>query len=178
MKKNILSMLILALLIVNIVMTAIMMFSVTGAMKSTTTLVGKIATVLDIELATGADEENVSIENTATYTIADTMTIPLKSSIETDGEGNEKEKEHYAMMKVIIYMNTQHEDYKKYGAAEELTAREEMIKSEIISVVRSHTLEEFKSDSEGIYAEITAKLQKMYNSRFIYKVACGDVKYQ
>ncbi len=172
MKKNILSVLILALLVVNIVMTAIMMFSVTGAMKSTTTLVGKIATVLDIELATGQDEENVSIENTATYTISETMTIPLKTG------GGDDTKDHYAMMKVTIYMNTMHEDYEKYGTAEQLTAREEMIKSEIISVVRSHTLEEFKSNSEGIYAEIVAKLQKMYNSRFIYKVACGDVKYQ
>lgn len=171
MKKNVLSILILALLVVNIVMTAIMMFSVTGAMKSTTTLVGKIATVLDIELATSQDEEHVSIENTATYTIAESMTIPLKSS-------NDDTKDHYAMMKVTLYMNTQNEDYEKYGTAEQLTAREEMIKSEIISVVRSHTLEEFKSDSEGIYAEIVAKLQKMYNSRFIYKVSCGDVKYQ
>ncbi len=171
MKKNILSILILALLVVNIVMTAIMMFSVTGAMKSTTTLVGKIATVLDIELATGQDEENVSIENTATYTISETMTIPLKTS-------GDDTKDHYALMKVTIYMNTMHEDYEKYGTAEQLAARQEMIKSEIISVVRSHTLEEFKSDSEGIYAEIVAKLQKMYNSRFIYKVACGDVKYQ
>lgn len=175
MKKNILSILILALLVVNIVMTAIMMFSVTGAMKSTTTLVGKIATVLDIELASSQDEENVSIENTQVYTIAEAMTIPLKTSEVKDGE---TPKDHYAMMKVTIYMNTKHEDYEKYGTAEQLSAREEMIKSEIISVVRSHTLEEFKNDSEGIYAEIVAKLQKMYNSRFIYKVACGDVKYQ
>lgn len=174
MKKNILSILILALLVVNIVMTAIMMFSVTGAMKSTTTLVGKIAAVLDIELATSQDAENVSIEDTAIYTIADTMTIPLKTNAAAEGEV----KDHYALMKVTIYMNTKHEDYEKYGTAEQLAAREEMIKSEIISVVRSHTLEEFKSDSEGIYAEIVAKLQKMYNSRFIYKVACGDVKYQ
>lgn len=173
MKKNLLSILILALLVVNIVMTAIMMFSVTGAMKSTTTLVGKIATVLDIELATDSSDENVSIEDTATYTIADTMTIPLK--YESDGEDG---KDHYVMMKVTLYMNTKHEDYEKYGAAEALAAREEMIKSEIISVVRSHTLEEFKSDSEGVYAEIVAKLQKLYNSRFIYRVACGDVKYQ
>lgn len=175
MKKNILSILILALLVVNIVMTAIMMFSVTGAMKSTTTLVGKIATVLDIELASSQDSENVSIEDTATYTIADTMTIPLKTvSVAEGGDG----KEHYALMKVTVYMDTKNDDYEKFGTAEQLAAREEMIKSEIISVIRSHTLEEFKSDSEGIYAEITAKLQKMYNSRFIYKVACGDVKYQ
>lgn len=174
MKKNLLSVIILALLVVNLVLTAIMMFSVTGAMKSTTTLVGKIATVLDIELASDTSEDSVSIENTDTYTISETMTIPLKSSVSAEGD----EKDHYVMMKVTLYMNKEHEDYEKYGTAELLAAREEMIKSEIISVVRSHTLEEFKNDSDGIYAEIVAKLQKLYNSRFIYRVACGDVKYQ
>lgn len=173
MKKNLLSILILALLIVNLVMTAIMMFSVTGAMRSTSALVGKIATVLDIELAVDPGSETISIEDTATYTIADTMTIPLKDE-GTGGDG----KDHYALMKVTLYMNTKHEDYAKYGMPEKLMEREEMIKSEIISVVRSHTRDEFKNDSEGIYAEIVSRLQKMYNSRFIYRVACGDVKYQ
>ncbi len=170
MKKNLLSVLILALLIVNIVMTAIMMFSVTGAMKSTSKLVGKIATVLDIELAIDQSNEAVSIENVEPYTIGDTMTIPFK-----DGEDG---KSHYLQASLIVYMNKKHDDYAKYGVATDLAAKEDMIKSEIISVINSHTIDEFKTDSEGIYAEITANLQKMYNSKFIYRVACVDVKYQ
>ena len=46
MKKNLISVIILALLIVNIVLTAIMMFSVTGASKKTAALVDNIATAL------------------------------------------------------------------------------------------------------------------------------------
>lgn len=175
MKKNVLSILILALLVVDLVLTAIMMFSVTGAMKSTTALVGKIATVLDIELATDQGTSNVSVEDTVTYTI-DTMTIPLKASPVKEGEKDAKD--HYVMMKVTIYMDSTHEDYEKYGVAEQIAAREEMIKSEIISVVRSHTIEEFRADAEGVYAEIVAQLQQLYNSKFIYRVASGDVKYQ
>lgn len=176
MKRNLLSVLILALLIVNIVMTAIMMFSVTGAMKSTTKLVGKIATVLDIELATDQSEELISIENIDNYTISDTMTIPLKDDYSEESSG--KTQTHYAMVRVTLYMNKKHEDYAKYGTTESLKAKEDIIRSEITSVISSHTLEELKSDPEGIYAEITASLQKIYNSKFIYKVACGEVKYQ
>ena len=44
MKKNLISVIILALLIVNIVLTAIMMFSVTGASKKTAALVDNIGT--------------------------------------------------------------------------------------------------------------------------------------
>ena len=57
MKKNLISIIILALLIVNIVLTSIMMFSVMGSSKKTTALVNDIASVLDLELKGSGDEE-------------------------------------------------------------------------------------------------------------------------
>ena len=50
MKKNLISVIILALLIVNVVLTAIMMFSVTSASQKTAALVDNIASALDLEL--------------------------------------------------------------------------------------------------------------------------------
>lgn len=50
MKKNLLSILILVLLIVNIALTTVMMISVTGTNKKTAELVTSIATVLNLEL--------------------------------------------------------------------------------------------------------------------------------
>lgn len=82
MKKNLISVIILALLIVNIVLTAIMMFSVTGASKKTAALVDNIATALNLELSSGTEgagaEEAVSMADTETYSFAEPMTIPLK----------------------------------------------------------------------------------------------------
>ena len=83
MKKNLISILILALLIVNIVLTAIMMFSVTSTNSKTAALVTDIASAisLDIEgMRSGASA--VPLENTVTYTIAD-MTILLKDDTKT-----------------------------------------------------------------------------------------------
>lgn len=166
MKKNLMSILILALLVVNIVLTAIMMFSVTGAMKSTTALVGRIAAVLDLELDMGTNEEEVAIADLVGYNIAD-MTILLKN----DGEDD---TQHYAAISVSIQMDAKNKDYKKY--AETLTTNDSMIKGEIIEVVSSHTLEEFQNDTDGIRNEILTRLRKMYNSDFIYKVVFSDVK--
>ena len=59
MKKNLISIIILALLIVNIVLTAIMMFSVTGASKKTAALVDNIATALDLELVSNEEAEEI-----------------------------------------------------------------------------------------------------------------------
>ena len=82
MKKNLISIIILALLVVNIVLTAIMMFSVTGAANKTAALVDNIATALNLELTAqtgeGADAVNVPMEETEVYTIPESMTISLK----------------------------------------------------------------------------------------------------
>ena len=83
MKKNLISIIILALLIVNIVLTSIMMFSVMGSSKKTTALVNDIASVLDLELKGSGDEEakkevEVSMANTAVYDVPNQLTIPCK----------------------------------------------------------------------------------------------------
>ena len=50
MKKNLLSVLILALMIVNVAISVITMISITGTNKKTAALVDTIATVLNLEL--------------------------------------------------------------------------------------------------------------------------------
>ena len=68
MKKNLLSVLILVLLIVNIALTSVMMISVTGTNKKTAELVTNIATVMNLELSVpGQEESAVSLADTDTY---------------------------------------------------------------------------------------------------------------
>ena len=163
------SILILALLIVNIVLNAIIMFSVTGAMKSTTALVGDIASVLALELDMGGmDSSRPSMEDTVVYDIADVLTTNLKD----DGS----DAAHYAAVAVSLQLDSKHEDYKKYGSAEAMLAKDSIIRAAIIEVISSHTLAEFKNDTDGIRNEILAKLQKIYQSDFIFDVVFSDVK--
>lgn len=166
MKKNLMSILILALLVVNIVLTAIMMFSMMGAMKSTTALVGKIATVMDLELNVGGEDDGIPISDMVPYDLADSMTVMLKSE-----EGDEQ---HYVQLAVTLQMDKTNKDYKKYS--ETLVTNQKVIQGCINEVISSHTLEEFKNDTDGIRNEILARLQREYNSDFIYKVVFSDVK--
>lgn len=166
MKKNLMSILILALLVVNIALTAIMMFSVTGAMKSTTALVSKVAAVLDLELNMGGEEAQIPIEDIQSYDIADAMTILLKNS--EDGS------QHYAQIAVSLQLDKKHKDFKKY--VETLATNESTIKGEIIDVVSSYSIDEFQSDTDGIKNEILTRLRSVYQSEFIYKVVFSDVK--
>ncbi|MCH5274807.1 MAG: flagellar basal body-associated FliL family protein [Lachnospiraceae bacterium] len=172
MKKNLMSILILALLVVNIVLTAIMMFSVTGAMKSTTALVGRIAGILDLELDLGADGNELSIDDIDLYDISEAMTIPFH--LDTASEG-ENAKQVYLRLSVSLQLDKTHEDYKKYQ--ESLATNESLIKGEIMEVVSSYTLEEFQNDTDGVRSEILARLRRLYNSDFIYKVVFTDYTY-
>jgi flagellar FliL protein len=171
MKKNMISIIILALLIVNIVLTAIMMFSVTSTSKKTAALVDNIATALDLELTaqTGEEEteEAVSLVDTETYEIAD-MTIPLKQS--EDGS------DHYCMVSVTLSINTKNDDYKTFGS--DLSAQESLIKSEINSAFGQYDINQAKNNQDEIRQEILTSVQDLFDSEFIFNVSFSDIMFQ
>lgn len=170
MKKNMISVIILALLIVNIALTSVMLFSVTSTNKATADMVMRITGAMDMELSSAdgnAFKPTVPIESIVPYDIADTMTIRLKQ----EGDG----VDHYIMIAITLSMNSEHEDYKTYG--ESLGDRESLIKSEIINVVGQYTMAEAQADEEAMKQAILESIQNMFGSDFIFKVDFRDVKY-
>lgn len=182
MKKNMLSIIILALLLVNIILTAVMMFNVTSTNKKVADLVGNIALALNLELTPPGQEgaaEAVSLADTQVYAIASSMTMPLAPEIVTDANGRQETKQGYMICNVSLSMNTKNKDFKKNGTDEAMAEREELIKDAIFTVVSRHTASEIQADAglEGLKAEILAAVQELYQSDFIYKVSISEVKY-
>ncbi|MCM1261620.1 MAG: flagellar basal body-associated FliL family protein [Butyrivibrio sp.] len=180
MKKNLISIIILALLVVNIVLTAVMMFTLVGNIKASTDLVKDIAAALNLELTaqdnTGDIKEIVPMENIASYSISEKMTIPLKDSVEVDAEGKTKATSHFCMASISFSINTKNDGYKKFG--EDLSAQEEMIKDKINTIFAQYSMEEAKGNEETIKEEILAEVQAMYESDFIFDVGFGSILYQ
>lgn len=173
MKKNLISIIILALLIVNVVLTAIMMFSVTSTSKKTAALVDNISTALNLELAAkGTDSEKAAEEipmsDIQTYDISESMTIPLKT--DEDGEP------HFCMVSVTLSMNTKDKGFKTYGA--DLSGQESLIKSEIIDVFGQYTLSEARDQQDEIRQEILQRVQKMFDSEFIFNISFSNILFQ
>ncbi|MBO4615856.1 MAG: flagellar basal body-associated FliL family protein [Lachnospiraceae bacterium] len=169
MKKNLISILILALMVVNLVLTAIMMFSVMGTAKKTGALVSNIASVLNIELTpTGTEEEEttVALVDAESVEIPE-MTIALKK---TD------DKSHYCLVSAAIYMNTKHEDYATYGTV--VSTKVSIIQDIMNTVIGSYTLEEAQANTEAMKAEILKKIQETYGSTFIYMITFSNIMYQ
>lgn len=166
MKKNMMSILILALLIVNIVLTAIMMFSVVGTARKTSALIDDITSAINLELDNqqGTAKEgtviDVPIENIEVYKIEEELTIPLTKG--ADG------KDHYYIVSVALSLNTKDKDYKKMK--DSISEKEELIKGEIISVIGSHTIEEIQQDVDSVRMEILHGIQTLFDSEFIFNV--------
>ena len=157
MKRNLLSVLTLALLIVNVALTAVMMISVTQTNKKTAALIDSISMVLNLEI----EEGPVPISDLDVYQIPDEMTILLKA----DDSG----MSHYAMVSVSIVMNSKDEDYATYQPM--VSQRESLIKSEIMEAFGSYTKAEVEADSSIVANDIKQRLQTMFDSKFITDVS-------
>ena len=166
MKRNLLSIIVIALLVVNIVLSAIMMVSVSSASRKTASLVSDIATLVGLEInglpVSDVGTTNVTMADTAVYNITDEMTIPLKNG--EDGQS------HYAVGTVSLSLNKNHEDYKTYNE-ETLATSEGIIKDIIFSVLGNYTREEAQSNSEQIKSEMLQRLNERFDSEVIYGVS-------
>ncbi|MGN0291697.1 MAG: flagellar basal body-associated FliL family protein [Lachnospiraceae bacterium] len=170
MKKNLMSVLILALVLVNTILTAILAIAVVPSVKKTNQLVDSVASAVKLELNSenGTKASSVPMDQLATYDIEDEMTINLKPG--EDG------KDHYVVLKASISMDTKNKGYKNYG--ESISEKASIIKNEINSVVSSHTYEEFRDDQQGVQDEILKNLQTLYDSDFIVSVGFSSVTCQ
>lgn len=171
MKKNLLSILILVLLIVNIVMTAIMMFGVSGMAKKTSALVTDIASAVKLESMAGLTSEavpDVAIADTEVYDIADQLMVELK--LGEDG------KTHYYRVAVSLSMNVNDKGYETYGTT--LATKESLIRGIISEVIGSYTMEEVQANKDAVRQEILKKIQETFDSQFIYQVTFREDLFQ
>lgn len=172
MKKNLLSVLILVLLIVNIVLSAVTMTSVVSTNSKTADLMDSIAAVLNLELYEPGNEANVPLADVVPHDVG-TMTIGLTASVNADGTAG---KPGYIIFDLSLQMDSKHEDYATLGA--NISERDSLIKDAVTRVVGSHTEAECRADlDEGIRDEILRALQDLFQSKFIFKISISGVKY-
>lgn len=170
MKKNLLSIIVLALLVVNIALTAVMMFSIMGTNKKTAAIVTDIADILALELDKGGNGASSapSLADTEVFTTPDQLTITLKPD-----EGDTAA--HYCMVKVSLSMDTSHEDYETYS---DIASKESLINSTINTVISSYTISEAQLMQDVMCQQILEKLQALYGSDFIYQVSFSSIVFQ
>lgn len=168
MKKNLMSVIILALVFANFVLTALLIFTVLPETKKANQMIDAVCSAIKLDLNSGAGTglSDIPVDQTEEFKVngGEAMTINFANG--SDG------KKHYAVIGITLLMNKKSDGYKKYGAdsAKGLTDRESVIKNDINQVIRSYTLEEFDKDETAVQKEILTDLQDMFGADFIVGV--------
>lgn len=162
MKKNLMTVIILALVFANFVLTAILMFTVLPQTQKANELITKVCEAIDLELNSGAASglSNLPIEQIATYKVG----AGEKMNVNLAGGNN------IAQIAVSISVNKESQRYKDSEMAI-LTENEDTIKNAIIQTVRQYSKDEFLKNTEAIQDEICQNLQKTFGKEFIVGVS-------
>lgn len=165
MKKNLISVLILALVFANFVLTAILMFTVLPETQKANTLIEKVCSAIDLDLNSGGTNEtsNIPIDQQDTYKVNEGEKITTNLAKGNDG------KSHYAIVKVSLVLNKKSNNYATYNQ-EFLANQDETIKNDVIQVIGQYTLDEFETNKEQVKSEILSDMQKLFGADLVIGV--------
>lgn len=163
MKKNILTIVIMAASLINLVLSAVLIFSVMPAMNKTSNLVDKVASVIDLEIEDAEDEaEDYTIEDLLTYSIDYEQSLKINLLKEADGEA------HYALLDaIVVSYNSTADDYSKIS---ETIATTDVYVQDIVK----ETIAEYgfsNIDETKVRQEAVKKLREKYNTKCIVDIS-------
>ena len=117
MKKNLMSVIIMALVLANLILTAMLAFTIIPQTKKSNELIDQVCAAVNIELEGGSakDLSAVPIEDIEVFNITDSFTVNLAPN----GDG----KKHYAIFSVGLSMNTKARAMRLTAAPQDLRRR-------------------------------------------------------
>lgn len=163
MKKNLMTVIILALVFANFVLTALLLFTVYPQTQKANEMITRVCEAIDLELNSGAATglSNLPVSQIETYDVAsgETMTINL-----ADGK-------HYAVISVAISVNKESDIYEDNEGTAYLSTKESIIKDAINNIVSQYTKEELNASTDAVKSEILKNLQKTFGADYVVGVS-------
>lgn len=172
MKKNLMSVIILALVFANFVLTALLMFTVLPETKKANEMIEAVCKAVDLELNSGAAAgmSNTSMDKIKVYAVNGGEKNTMSLATGDDG------KSHFLVATISLSLNMDSSNYETYG--ETLSEKDPIIKSTINNIASKYTKESYDEDREAMYKEILVELQDMFGGDFIVSVNFSDVLIQ
>ena len=174
MKKNLITVVILALVVVNLVLTAVLTISIVPETKKANELITKVCSAIDLDLQAGdtAGSLAIDIADMVDYPVNEgaTMTINLKDN----GSG----REDYAVIAISLSLDSTNEEYTtKFGGNGDLSAYDSVLCDTIKTVVANHTIDDMRNNEDKVKEEILEELQRLFKSSFIVRVNFSSATY-
>lgn len=163
MKKNILTIVIMAASLINLVLSAVLIFSVMPAMNKTSNLIDKVASVIDLEI----EDADANAED---YTIGDLLTYPidydtsLKINLQKEADG----AAHYAILDgIVVSYNSKADDYSKIN--EMITTTDVYVQDIVKETIAEYGFSNI--DETRVRQESVKKLQEKYDTKCIVDIS-------
>lgn len=172
MKKNIFSVIITALTVINVVLTAVMFFVMLPTFQKTNNLITQVASVLNLELDADGDagsDEDYSLKDLEAVPVAFEEQQTLNLQVGSDGNP------HYAMLDG--YTLSVYKEDKDYKDTKKILENNQAEITDIIrSVIQSHKAEDLSQDQ--IQKEALEKIQEHLDSKAVKKVILDNFMFQ
>lgn len=167
MKKNILTIVIMAASIINLILSIVLIFSVMPAMNKTSNLIDKVASVIDLEIESKSEEEKiVPMEDRDSTVITYENKVNINLTKDTGDSSN-----HYAIISGVIVSYNKNED--DYADVKALIDGSQVYVNDIVSeTIGAYTVSTISR--EAIKAEVIKKLQEMYDTKCIIDISLTD----
>ncbi|MCI5731255.1 MAG: hypothetical protein MR304_06910 [Eubacterium sp.] len=167
MKKNILTIVIMAATLINVILSAVLVFSVMPAMNKTSNLVDKVASVIDLEIEdANAEEQEYTIDDLVAYTKTYDATVNINLKKEAGDDTN-----HYAQLSgFTLSFNTKAEDYSEIS--ESIQGNDVYVDDIVKETISSYSASSI--DLVKVRAEIVKKIQEKYNTKAVVEISLKD----
>lgn len=165
MKKNILTIVILAMCFVNIVLSAILIFVMIPTANKSIRLVNKVAQIIDLELESPETSmESIDVSDIETYIFEDKLTCRL---------ANSGGKDYYAVIYLTLSLNKTHDDYSKLQPY--ISQYEGYIEEIVTDEFAKVTKDEVMIMKDKVRDQVLLRLHDLFQSDFILNISFGNI---
>lgn len=157
MKKNMLAIVILAATLINLTLSAVLIFTVIPKAKRTDALIEKIVAAVELETESGIGKDygEIALVDQDEYTFKD-KNMNLKAT---------GDNVSIAQVSITITLNKKHDDY---AAVQPLIAsKENKIVAEVSKVLSGYTSTEVALYTEDINKDVLKKIQEIFQSECV-----------
>lgn len=167
MKKNIITIIILAMCLINIILSAVLIFVIVPTANKSIALTNKVAQIIDLELESPDNAiTNLGVSDIENYLIDERLTCILAKS---------GDKDQYAVLYLSLSLNKTHDDYGDLQPY--ISEYENNIKEIVSDEFGKYTKDEAKEMKDKIREQVTIRIQELFQSDFIINVSFGNILY-
>lgn len=169
MKKNILTIIILAATLINAVLSAVLVFAVMPAMNKTSALVDKVASVIDLEIEDpNSEEQEYTLTDLQVVTKSYDSTVNINLKRDAGEDTN-----HYAQLNGWqLSLNSKAEDFSK--VMESIQANDVYVDDIVKDTIGACTVTAM-DDRAQIKKEIIKRIQEKYNTKAVVEISLTDL---